>query len=74
MMDSIDSKTDAELLTTIVQEVAKAQAETRCASKDLEKAQKRLSFALLLVNRLKERQDEFERPSQRTHFSKSNPR
>ena len=73
-MDLIDNKTDAELLATMLQEVAKAQSETRCASKDLEKAQKRLSFALLLVNRLKDRQDEIERPGQRTHFSKSGTR
>lgn len=73
-MDLIDNKDEAELLATVIKECAKAQSELKCAFGDLEKAQKRLSFVLLLVNRLKDRQDEFERPSQRTHFSKSNPR
>lgn len=73
-MDLIDNKTDSELLAVLIEEAAKARNEINCASRDIAKAQNRLSFVLLLVNRLKERQDEFERPSQRTHFSKNNPR
>ena len=66
-MDLIDNKTDDVLLATMIEEAAKARNEINCASRDIEKAQKRLTFVLLLANRLKERQDEFERFGKKTH-------
>lgn len=36
----------------MIEETAKAKAELRCAQKDLEKAQNRLSFSLSAINHL----------------------
>jgi hypothetical protein len=55
-MDVLDSKTDKELIQSILAEVAKANAEVRHAQGDLEKAQSRLKFTILLANTLIERQ------------------
>lgn len=41
-----------EILSSILQEVAKAQNEIRCAKGDLEKATNRLAFCLSAVNHL----------------------
>jgi hypothetical protein len=51
-MDILDNKTDQELLRSLVAESAKAQNELRCAQKDLQKAQSRLNFIIVLVNEL----------------------
>lgn len=49
-MDVLKNKSDLELLQSLVAEAAKATNEIRCAQTDLEKAQSRLSFVLVLVN------------------------
>jgi hypothetical protein len=55
-MDLLDDKTDLELLQSLLAEMAKANNEIRCAQSDLQKAQNRLRFLLLLANTLIERQ------------------
>ena len=47
----------ADILKSLEQEVAKAQAELRCAKTDIEKAQNRLSFSLSAIHALKDRED-----------------
>lgn len=54
-MDLLDRKSDNELLRSLLEEVAKATNELRCAQQDLKKAQNRLSFVLVLANALIER-------------------
>jgi hypothetical protein len=49
-MDVLDNKTDNELLRSLLAEVAKAQSELRCARQDLEKANNRIKFCVLLAN------------------------
>jgi len=65
-MDLIDKTKEEDLLTTMIKEAAKAKNEIACANRDVEKAQNRLGFVLLLLNRLMERKHATERPSQRT--------
>lgn len=55
-MDLIDKKTDEELLSSLLAEVAKAKNELKCARNDIDKAQGRLGFLILLANTLIERQ------------------
>lgn len=55
-MDILDSKTDAALLESMVGEIAKARNEIRCAQNDIEKANSRIGFLLVVVHRLIERQ------------------
>lgn len=55
-MDLLDEKSDHTLLVSLLAEVAKAQNELRCARADLDKAQNRLKFSLLVLNTLIERQ------------------
>jgi hypothetical protein len=55
-MDILDKKTDQDLLKSILEEVAKAKNEIRCAEGDLKKANSRLSFLLVVINKLIERQ------------------
>jgi hypothetical protein len=49
-MDILENKTDQEIIRSLIGEAAKAQNEIRCAQRDLEKAQSRLSFILVLAN------------------------
>jgi len=56
-MDLLDNKRDIDLIEALLPEVAKAQNEIRCARNDLEKATNRLSFILLIVNKLIGRQE-----------------
>jgi len=51
-MDLLDNKREEDLLDALLPEIAKAQNEIRCARKDLEKATNRISFILLIVNKL----------------------
>ena len=46
-----------DILKSLETELAKAQAELRCARNDVEKAQNRLSFALSGIHNLKDRED-----------------
>lgn len=59
-MEILDKKTDKELLDSLIAETAKAKNETNCARRDLEKAQSRLDFTIVLantlINRLKDQQ------------------
>ena len=49
-MDILDSKSDKELLTSVLAELAKAKNEVACAQRDLNKANGRISFLLVVAN------------------------
>ena len=51
-MDVLDNKSDKELLQSLIAEIAKAKNEIKCARGDLEKAQSRLGFLVVLANEL----------------------
>lgn len=53
-MDFKDYNND-DLLKSLLAETAKAQNEIRCAQADLDKAQSRIKFLILLINKLIER-------------------
>lgn len=55
-MDVIDSKTDRELLESLIAEMAKAQNELKCAKGDVEKATNRIRFANVLLHKMLDRQ------------------
>ena len=55
-MDVLDNKTDKELLQSLVAEIAKCTNELKCARGDLEKAQGRIKFLLVLSHELINRQ------------------
>ena len=55
MSDPINTKTDAELLESLLAEIAKARNEVNCATNDLKKASSRLSFLVMLANSLIDR-------------------
>lgn len=55
-MDILDQKTDRELEQSLLAEVAKASNEIKCARNDLEKATQRISFLLVVINKLINRQ------------------
>lgn len=55
MKDLLDTKTDTELLQSIIAESAKANNEIACAKRDIEKAQRRLNFLIVLANKLIDR-------------------
>jgi hypothetical protein len=55
-MNILDQKTDKELLQSLLAEAAKASAEIKCARADLEKATNRLSFTLVVINTMINRQ------------------
>lgn len=57
-MDLIDSKTDRELLESVVAETAKATAELRSAQNDIEKARNRIKFVLMLAHKLIDRKED----------------
>jgi len=49
-MNILDSKTDQEILQSLLAEVAKARSELTCAKRDVDKATGRLAFTLVLIN------------------------
>jgi hypothetical protein len=55
-MDLLDNKSDEQLLLSIVGELAKSKNELACARGDLEKINSRISFLLVLANKMIERQ------------------
>lgn len=55
-MEILDSKSDKELLQSMLGEIAKARNEITCAKGDIEKANNRLSFLLVLANKMIDRQ------------------
>jgi hypothetical protein len=57
-MDILDSKTEEQLLKTLLEEIAKSRNEIRCAKNDIDKANSRLAFALVLINNLINRKED----------------
>jgi hypothetical protein len=57
-MDILDTKTDSELLRSIVAELAKARNEMACAKGDMDKASSRISFLLAVANTIINRSKE----------------
>ena len=55
-MNVLDSKTDKELLESLIAEIAKTTNEIRCAKADIDKAQSRIKFLLVLAHTLLNRQ------------------
>lgn len=55
-MEVLHTKTDKELLESCLAEIAKAGNELKCAKGDLEKAQSRLRFLVVVANELVNRQ------------------
>jgi hypothetical protein len=55
-MDVLENKTDKELLKSLLAEIAKAQNEIKCARGDIDKAQSRLAFLIVLANEMINRQ------------------
>ena len=56
MTDLIDNKSDEELLRSLIAEAAKAMNELNCCQNDIKKAKNRLSFLLMVANKLIDRQ------------------
>ena len=54
-MDVLDTKSDKELLQSLVAEIAKATNEIKCARGDIDKAQSRIKFLLVVAHTLIER-------------------
>ena len=57
-MELLDNKSDKDLLTSMLAEVAKCRNEIQCAQGDIAKAQSRLGFLLVLANTLINRQSD----------------
>jgi hypothetical protein len=55
-MEIFDSKSEKELLQSIIAEIAKASNEIRCAKADIDKAQSRIKFCVMIANKLIERE------------------
>lgn len=51
-MNILDNKTDAELIRSLLAEVAKSTNEIRCAQGDLAKAHNRMTFVIAVLNEL----------------------
>ncbi len=54
-MELLNTKTDEELLQSLLSEIAKSRNEVNCAMKDLSKANSRLGFLIMLANSLMDR-------------------
>ena len=57
-MDILDTKTDGELMRSILAELAKARNEMACAKGDMDKASSRISFLLAVANTIINRSKE----------------
>lgn len=53
----LETKTEADLLLSLIAEVAKATNELRCSKRDVEKATSRLQFAVMVINILIDRKE-----------------
>jgi hypothetical protein len=51
-MELLNSKTDDELLASMIAELAKTRNEVACAQRDLNKATSRIGFLLVIANTL----------------------
>lgn len=56
MNDLLATKTNLELVQSLLAEAAKANNELACARKDIDKAARRLNFLVLLANTMIERE------------------
>lgn len=54
--DLLEDKTEQELIDSILAEIAKSSNELGCIRRDQQKIASRLSFCLLILNHLKDRQ------------------
>jgi len=54
-MEILNTKSDEDIISSIVAEIAKATNEIACGRRDLNKATSRLSFCLVLANELERR-------------------
>jgi hypothetical protein len=50
-----DNVSDKQMLRSMLAEAAKATNELKCAQADLDKAQNRISFLILLINKMIDR-------------------
>ena len=57
-MDLLDSKSNQELIKSLLAEVAKARNELQCAQRDVDKATGRLAFTLVMINTLLDRYED----------------
>ena len=53
--DVLGSKTDQQLIDSLLAEVAKSSNEVKCSKADIAKIESRLSFAIVILNELKHR-------------------
>ena len=56
MNDLIETKSSLALYNSLLGEAAKSQNELKCAQRDVEKALTRMSFILLIINALIDRE------------------
>ena len=54
-MNVLQTKTDQELIQSLLAEIAKSSNEIKCARSDLEKATSRLNFCIAVLNELMNR-------------------
>lgn len=57
MSDLIETQTNLALYKSLLGEAAKSQNELKCAQRDVDKALTRLSFILLIINTLIDRDE-----------------
>jgi hypothetical protein len=57
-MDILDSKTDKELLKSLLAELAKAKNELVCAKGDIDKISSRIGFLLVVTNTMINRKED----------------
>ena len=57
-MEVLKTKSDSDIVKSLVAEAAKASNEIKCAQRDLEQAQNRLSFILVLINEMIKRKED----------------
>lgn len=57
-MDILDTKTDKELLKSLLAELAKARNELQCAKGDIDKIASRIGFLLAVTNTLINRKED----------------
>lgn len=55
MSDILNTKSNTELMQSIIAEVAKANNEISCAERDIKKAHSRMNFLVVIANKLIER-------------------
>ena len=56
LMDILENKTDTELMSTLLAELAKSKNELVCAKADINKINGRINFLLVIANELISRQ------------------